>query len=98
MSILPPAHGPWRTPSDGDDLVHVHTTRHGDREITIRPGADPADVSSAMTTLPVASFFTEAFGDVDVTLVFRTVPDDPAAVPAIAPTGPPSAAAAVTAN
>jgi uncharacterized repeat protein (TIGR03917 family) len=98
MSILPPASGPWRTQSDGGDLVHVRTTRHGDREVTIRPGADRADVSSAMATLPVAALFAEAFGDVDVTLVFRAVPDEQAIVPATVPTGPLSAPAAVTAN
>src|SRR5262245_59756890 len=95
MSILPPSSGPWRSPPGDPGLVHIHTTRHGDREITLRPGAAPADITTAMTALPEHSFFTEAFGDVDLVLVFRVVPDDPAAVPAVIPTGPPSAPAAV---
>ncbi|WP_322750195.1 MULTISPECIES: hypothetical protein [unclassified Frankia] len=41
--------------------------------ITIRPADRPAEVLRAWAALPDGVGFTEALGDVDVTLVFRPV-------------------------
>ncbi len=41
--------------------------------ITIRPADRPAEVLRAWAALPDGVGFAEAFGDVDVTLVFRPV-------------------------
>jgi hypothetical protein len=49
-----------------------------------------------MAAVPMACFFTDTFGGVDITLVLRPVPDNPTAVPAMLPAGPPSAPATVT--
>ncbi|WP_131788001.1 hypothetical protein [Protofrankia symbiont of Coriaria ruscifolia] len=81
MPIIPPAHGPWRTPSDQPAFVTVRRSRSGDYAVTVRPGADPADVSSALGTVPVDTVFTESFGDVDITLIFRIIPGTPALLP-----------------
>jgi uncharacterized repeat protein (TIGR03917 family) len=59
----------------------VHVTRTGDREVTIRPGADPSAVAAALGTVPADTVFTEHHGDVDAVLVFRPIPRLPATVP-----------------
>ncbi|WP_239341684.1 hypothetical protein [Frankia sp. CiP3] len=41
--------------------------------ITIRPADRPVDVMRAWASLPDGVGFAEAFGDVEVTLVFRPV-------------------------
>ncbi len=50
---------------------------HGgeDCAITIYPDTHPADVMRAWESLPDGVGFVEAFGDVEVTLVFRPVGD-----------------------
>ncbi|WP_371390928.1 hypothetical protein [Protofrankia sp. BMG5.30] len=81
MPIIPPAHGPWRTPSGQPPFVTVRRSHTGDWEVTVRPGADPVDVSSALVALPVDTVFTEALGDVDIILIFRMIPGSPALLP-----------------
>ncbi len=43
----------------------------GEYTVTICPADRPADVARAWAALPDGVGFAEAFGDVDVTLVFR---------------------------
>jgi uncharacterized repeat protein (TIGR03917 family) len=43
--------------------------------ITIRPADRPEAVMRAWTALPTGVGFAEAFGDMDITLVFRSVND-----------------------
>ncbi len=81
MPIIPPDHGPWRTPSNQPPFVTVQRSHSGDWKVTIRPGADPADLSSALVAVPVDTVFIEAFGDVDITLIFRMIPGSPALLP-----------------
>ncbi|WP_322756371.1 hypothetical protein [Frankia sp. Cas3] len=81
MPIIPPDHGPWRTPSGQPRFVTVRQSHAGDYEVTVRPGADPFDLTSALATVPVDAVFTEALGDVDITLIFRAIPDSPALLP-----------------
>ncbi|WP_139342163.1 hypothetical protein [Protofrankia sp. BMG5.30] len=45
----------------------------GDYAVTIRPADRPTDVMRAWASLPDEVGFAEAFGDVEVTLVFRYV-------------------------
>ncbi len=80
--IIPPGHGPWRTPSGQPRFVTVRQSHSGDYEVTVRPGADPFDLTSALTAVPVDAVFTEALGDVDVVLIFRAIPGTPALLPA----------------
>ncbi len=82
MPIIPPGHGRWPTPSDQPRFVTVRQSHSGDWEVTLRPGTDPVDLGSALVALPVDSVFTEACGDIDITLIFRTIPGTPAMVPA----------------
>ncbi|ONH37486.1 hypothetical protein [Protofrankia sp. BMG5.30] len=82
MPIIPPDHGPWRTPSSQPPFVTVQRSHSGDYAVTVRPGADPVDVSSALGAVPVDTVFTEAFGDVDITLIFRAIPGTSALLPA----------------
>ncbi|SNQ47764.1 conserved hypothetical protein [Frankia canadensis] len=49
-------------------IVHAPVVDHG---LTVDPDATVAQVSAALATLPVDALFTEHFGDVEVTLVFR---------------------------
>ncbi len=81
MPIIPPDHGPWRTPSSQPRFVTVRQSHSGDYEVTVRPGADPFDLTSALTAVPVDAVFTEALGDVDVVLIFRAIPGTPALLP-----------------
>jgi uncharacterized repeat protein (TIGR03917 family) len=88
------AFGAWRTPDSDSPLVSVHPTRTG-HELTIRPGADIGDLAAILAGLPADAFLTEHFGDVDVILVFRNVPEAGALVPAGAmPSADPEAAGA----
>ncbi|CAO5228351.1 hypothetical protein [Frankia sp. AgKG'84/4] len=86
-------HGAWRTPGDDHPLISARADHNGDHAVILRPGADIGDLVALLTTLPPAAFFTEHFGDVDVVLIFRPVPGDPATVPA-GETNPPDPAAA----
>jgi uncharacterized repeat protein (TIGR03917 family) len=89
VSIFPPdGPRPWRTPPTGPALVTVHTDRHGNRELTIRPGADTVDVVAALAVLPVGAISTEHFGDVHAILVFRDNPAGPPTPPAGVPAVP----------
>jgi uncharacterized repeat protein (TIGR03917 family) len=85
MDIFPPSGNPWRTPSGDADLVSVKVTRGGDREVTIRPGADAADVATALGAVPADAVFTDHYGEIDAVLVFRPIPDVPATVPTDSP-------------
>ncbi len=49
------------------------TLDRADCTITIYPDARPVDVMRAWAALPDGLGFAEAFGDVEVTLVFRPV-------------------------
>ncbi|OHV40824.1 MULTISPECIES: hypothetical protein [Pseudofrankia] len=80
---------PWRTPETGPALVYVRATPDGDRELTIRPGADAIDLVAALATLPPGVIFLEHFGDVDAVLVFRQNPAGPPELDGI-PLFPPS--------
>ncbi|WP_239376922.1 MULTISPECIES: hypothetical protein [unclassified Frankia] len=48
-------------------------TGGGEYAVTIHPADRPVDVARAWAALPAGVGFAEAFGDVDVTLVFRPV-------------------------
>jgi uncharacterized repeat protein (TIGR03917 family) len=52
----------------------------GDRELTIRPGADALDLVAALAAIPAGAIFTDHFGDVDIVLVFRQNPAGPPAL------------------
>ncbi|WP_239336788.1 MULTISPECIES: hypothetical protein [unclassified Frankia] len=55
---------------------HVPVVRDGGNcTVTIHPADRPADVLRAWAALPDGVGFAEAFGDVEVTLVFRPVGD-----------------------
>ncbi len=63
----PPRCGPGRAEAaDRPDSVP------GDYTVTIHPTDRPADVMRAWAMLPDGVGFAEAFGDVEVTLVFRS--------------------------
>ncbi|KLL09568.1 hypothetical protein [Protofrankia coriariae] len=62
---------------------HARVTAHGDiHAITIFPADRPVDVLDAWAALPDGVGFADAFGDVEVTLVFRPLGD-------LLPPGPP---------
>ncbi|WP_322748429.1 MULTISPECIES: hypothetical protein [unclassified Frankia] len=86
MPIIPPGHGPWRSPSADEPFVSMHRTNHGDYEVTVRPGADGFDLARVLVTLPMEAVFTEAFGDVETILIFRTPTGTRVPAPAGAPT------------
>jgi uncharacterized repeat protein (TIGR03917 family) len=52
-------------------VVHAPVIDHG---LMIDPHATVAEVSAALATLPPGAYFTEQFGDVEATLVFREPP------------------------
>jgi uncharacterized repeat protein (TIGR03917 family) len=54
-------------------------------EITLRPGAAPDELADRLRVIPASMVFTEAFGDVDVVLVFRGEPGAPAPAAPVAP-------------
>jgi uncharacterized repeat protein (TIGR03917 family) len=85
MPIIPPdPAGPWRTPSEPPAFVTVRQSSTGDYEVIIRPGASPVDLTSALLAVAVDTVFTDAYGDVDVLLLFRSIAGTP---PALLPTG-----------
>ncbi|KJE21496.1 hypothetical protein FF36_04184 [Frankia torreyi] len=87
------AHGAWRTPGDDHPMLLARVDHNGDHELTIRPGADIGDLVALLATLPPDAFFTEHYGDVDATLIFRPVPERPATTPTGgSPTAGPAAA------
>ncbi|SBW17034.1 hypothetical protein FDG2_0037 [Candidatus Protofrankia californiensis] len=66
----------------------TRVTSHGDAyTLTVFPADRPADVLRAWAVLPDGVGFAEAFGDVEVTLVFRPLGD---LVSSWQPDGPPS--------
>ncbi|WP_239381477.1 hypothetical protein, partial [Frankia sp. CIT1] len=75
MDIFPPASNPWRTPYGDEALACAQQNHHGDHEVTVKPGADVADLVAALGTIPTNSIFVEAYGDVDTVLLFRRIPD-----------------------
>jgi uncharacterized repeat protein (TIGR03917 family) len=78
MPIFPPdgpAAGP--TPAGIPPLVVASLINPGVYALTLRPGADARDVAEMLAGLPVDAFLTEHFGEIDLTMVFRTVPDGP---------------------
>jgi uncharacterized repeat protein (TIGR03917 family) len=84
---------PSGTPGADVPLIVASIVRPGVYALTVRPGADARDVGEALAGLPVDAFLTEHFGDIDLTMVFRTVPDDtePEFTGGIAPMGPAAA-------
>jgi uncharacterized repeat protein (TIGR03917 family) len=74
MDIFPSSGNPWRTPREGQPLTSARQNQHGDHEVTVKPGADVAELVGVLGTIPANSIFTEAYGDVDTVLVFRRIP------------------------
>ncbi|WP_261574240.1 hypothetical protein [Frankia gtarii] len=74
MTIFPPSGNPWRNPQDDEPFASIRRTAQGDHAIVLRPGADVRDLVGALRALPASAIFTDHFGDVNVTLVFRPVP------------------------
>ncbi len=94
MPIFPPGPpDPDRTPGTPVPLIVASIVQPGVYALTVRPGADAHDVSEAMSRLPVDAFLTAHFGDIDLTMVFRTVPDDtePETTGGTTPTAPAAA-------
>jgi uncharacterized repeat protein (TIGR03917 family) len=94
MPIFPPdgpATGP--TPGGTPPLIVVSLVRTGVYALTVRAGADAREVAETLARLPVDAFLTEHFGSVDLTMVFRTVPDarNPEHTGGTTPTGPTAA-------
>ncbi|WP_131747696.1 hypothetical protein [Frankia sp. Cppng1_Ct_nod] len=58
--------------SGGPGVTAVFCSTWNTWAMTIRPDARPADLISAWASLPEGMHFVEAFGDVEVTLVFRS--------------------------
>ncbi|KJE20048.1 hypothetical protein FF36_05654 [Frankia torreyi] len=90
-----PSDTPDPRPTPGGDvpLIVASIVRPGVYALTVRPGADARDLGEAMSRLPVDAFLTEHFGDIDLTMVFRAVPDGPNSEPTggITPTAPAAA-------
>lgn len=76
MAIIPP--------DPGRPLLTVRCTRHGDYEITLRPGADAGELAAAAAGLPSDAVFVDHVGDIDARLVFRPIPRLPGDPPAAA--------------
>ncbi len=74
MDIFPPSGNPWRTPHEGQPLAFARQNQHGDYEVTVKPGADVADLVGVLGTISTSAIFAEAYGDVDTVLVFRRIP------------------------
>ncbi len=68
---------PDRTPTGDVPLIVASVVRPGVYALTVRPGADARDVGEAMAGMPADVFLVEHFGDIDLTMVFHAVPDDP---------------------
>lgn len=88
-----PIFGHWRPPSGDDPFVSVDQLGDGDHHVTVRPGADIADLAGALDEIPADAVFVEAFGDVEAVLVFHA--DPPAPVVAVSATPAGSTGAAV---
>ncbi len=94
MPIFPSgAPDPRRTPGGNLPLVVASVIQPGVHALTVRPGADVREIAEMLDHLPVDAFLTEHFGDIDLTMVFRTVPDgtDSEFTGGIAPMGPAAA-------
>ncbi len=74
-----PSDTPDPRPTPGGDLplIVASIVRPGVYALTVRPGADAREIAEVLARLPVDAFLTEHFGDIDLTMIFRTVPDDP---------------------
>jgi uncharacterized repeat protein (TIGR03917 family) len=59
-------------------------------EITLRPGAAPDDLADRLRLIPPTMLFTEAFGDLDLVLVFRGEPGASAPAGGLTPPRPPA--------
>jgi uncharacterized repeat protein (TIGR03917 family) len=73
MGIMPPDPGQHRDRS-GQSLVTAFRNRHGDDEVTVRPGADAANVAAAIAGLQDDAVFLDHYGDVALVMVFRPLP------------------------
>ncbi|WP_239348320.1 MULTISPECIES: hypothetical protein [unclassified Frankia] len=82
--IIPPDQNPWRIPSEPPGFVTVRQSPTGDYEVILRPGASPVDLTSALLAVSVNTVFTDAYGDVDVLMLFRSISGTP---PALLPAG-----------
>ncbi len=75
--MLAPIPDPIGSTSPSSGAVTVTRVVHApviDYGLRIDPQATVAEVSVALATLPSGAFFTEQFGDVEATLVFREPP------------------------
>ncbi len=77
-----PIFGYRPTPPGDHPFVSVRTQDGGDFDLTVRPGADVADLAGALDEIPGDAVFIESYGDVDAVLVFRPIPDPPPPVSA----------------
>ena len=51
--------------------------RVADHELTVVPGATAAELAARLLAVPAGAVFTEHYGDVDLTVVFRQLPPPP---------------------
>ncbi|ABD09793.1 hypothetical protein ThrDRAFT_02021 [Frankia casuarinae] len=94
MPIFPSdAPDPDRTPGGDVPLIVASIVRPGVYALTLRPGADAREIAELLACMPVDAFLTEHVGDIDLTMVFRTVPDgrEPDPTGGVTPTAPAAA-------
>ncbi len=90
-----PSDTPDPRPTPGADLplIVASIVRPGVYALTVRPGADTREIAEVLARLPVDAFLTEHFGDIDLTMLFCTVPDgsNPEPTRGTTPTAPAAA-------
>jgi uncharacterized repeat protein (TIGR03917 family) len=94
MPIFPTPGNPWRNPHEGRPLATVRQNQRGDYEVTLKPGADVADLADVLGTIPANAIFMGEYSDIDTVLVFRPVPGS-ASMPAVPRVGGPAGSDAV---
>jgi uncharacterized repeat protein (TIGR03917 family) len=87
MPACPPPEAP-RRPAQTPPAASARRTGPGSYELTVRPGADVADVADALGAVPLDAVFVGRRVGAEAVLEFRTVPPA-AADPAFAGTPPP---------
>ena len=53
------------------------STHAADHELTVAPGATAAELAARLLAVPAGAVFTDHYGDVDLTVVFRQLPPPP---------------------
>jgi uncharacterized repeat protein (TIGR03917 family) len=86
MPIIPPDGAGWRNPYEGRPPAVARRTGSGNHVVTMEPGAAVAYLAGVLAGLPADAVFLEHYGEVDLAIVFRPLPQPPA--PDSPPPGP----------